>query len=220
MIFYRMWLHKNGMLAILCLLFAGVLLFKLNRLDALVIPQPTQAATASNVGFMLEDGTDKFSYPDLNTFETIIERPLFNENRKPGVAPQPVAPTKIVQKPKRKPVVNNQYLLSAVVITPKKKMAVIKNGRQRESVTLDIGESIDQWTLSEVTARTATLSNGKQSQTLELEVVSSSTNRVAKNKTNKNAEIKEQKEPARNEEKGSESLDINHDENMSQTTNR
>ena len=51
-------------------------------------------------------------------------------------------------------------------------------------------------------------------------MVSSSTNRVAKNKTNKNAEIKEQKEPARNEEKGSESLDINHDENMSQTTNR
>ncbi len=130
--------------------------------------------------------------PELSEYDEIVKRPLFNDDRLPFVY---VAPEKTESKKKRtsakKPV--EQYRLNAVVITPDKQIAIIQTSKKRELLRVAIGESIDNWTLSEVTDHAVQLKNGNEIKTLELEIkasVNKQTSTKNKNKTpinNKNA---------------------------------
>lgn len=115
--------------------------------------------------------------PGSSEFDEIIRRPLFNDDRLPFVY---VTPEKSDSKKTKKTA--EQYRLNAVVITPEKQIAIIKSSKNKESLRISLGESIDDWILNEVTHHSVQLKKGNKIKILELEIKISAKRPKTKNK--------------------------------------
>jgi hypothetical protein len=120
--------------------------------------------------------------PDSSEFDEIVKRPLFNDDRLPFVYVAPEKSDKKNKKIPEKPVA--QFRLNAVVITPEKQIAIIQSSKNKEMNRISLGESIDDWELSEVTNHSVQLKKGSQIKTLELEIKTSVKKPAATKKSN------------------------------------
>lgn len=99
--------------------------------------------------------------PPLSSYAEIVERPLFNETRRPPPAPEtPVVAAQINP---------TQFRLEGTALTAKQRVAVLRDTRTNQLHRLAEGDQLDGWQVSSVQAGTIALSQGAQTLQLELE---------------------------------------------------
>lgn len=109
--------------------------------------------------------SERYSPPALASFDAILERPLFNPDRRPVAVPEPaVAPATTPTKPLR-------ARLEGVVQIGATSFALIRDLSSNEPVRLAQGMELNGWTLERVESGRAVLSRGDgQVQELKLEL--------------------------------------------------
>ncbi|MCG7937642.1 MAG: hypothetical protein N0C88_02130 [Candidatus Thiodiazotropha lotti] len=106
----------------------------------------------------------RFNPPSVTVYQEIMDRPLFREGRVP-----PAEPEKVVSKP----VVRQTPLklrLEGVVITPKNRVAVIRDLNTNRLLRVAQGMSQNDWKLESVDHSTATVVRRGKKHNLELKV--------------------------------------------------
>jgi hypothetical protein len=119
-------------------------------------PPPAKTAPAAEPGIEEED----FELPALDDYEQMAERPLFMENRRPGVetaeaAAPPPPPTPMTLK------------LMGIVSTPKEKTALLMDSKGKYK-RLKVQDTLDGWMLVELSSDKATLQQGDKREDLPL----------------------------------------------------
>jgi len=108
---------------------------------------------------------NKKEFPLINTYQEIIDRPLFMENRQPYISQTPETKKSNIREPK-----SRQFSLSAIVITSDKSIAILQYAKGKTLQHIALGETIDGWTLTEIHEQQVVLEKGDNTQTLVLEV--------------------------------------------------
>jgi hypothetical protein len=107
---------------------------------------------------------DDFSLPSLSQFQAIIERPLFLQSRRPvPSATTETSPT--VSKETRL----NQYSLTAVVIVPDKRLALLRSTTDKKIHKIEEGQDLQGWKLKEIKDESALFQQVNESQELRLQ---------------------------------------------------
>ncbi|MEQ8290402.1 MAG: hypothetical protein RIB78_11845 [Gammaproteobacteria bacterium] len=120
--------------------------------------------------------------PELSSFSSMVSRPLFNEERQPFVAEKTAINKPVEKRLEQTAKLNDDKLmLSAVIITPEQKLAIIENEREKANYTVALGEYVDHWQLTEVFNHSVTLSKDNQTRLLELEYKPSINRPASKN---------------------------------------
>ena len=156
----------------LCVIFTTILWFELNpgysntvEIDVINIDSPAKD---------LDVDLKEIVFPDITAFDEIIERPLFNKTRLPFEA-QKQEQTALNSRKKNNQTGNKQeqFSLSAVVITQDTRIAILQKGRENILQRVSVGETIDGWTLKDVSSHSIRLVKGNQTKDLELEIKNS-----------------------------------------------
>ena len=107
---------------------------------------------------------DDFSLSPLSQFQAIIERPLFLQSRRPiPGATTETSPT--VSKETRL----NQYSLTAVVIVPDKRLALLRSTTDKKIHKIEEGQDLQGWKLKEIKDDSALFQQVNESQELRLQ---------------------------------------------------
>ena len=107
---------------------------------------------------------DDFSLPPLSQFQAIVERPLFLQSRRPiPGATTETSPT--VSKETRL----NQYSLTAVVIVPDKRLALLRSTTDKKIHKIEEGQDLQGWKLKEIKDESALFQQVNESQELRLQ---------------------------------------------------
>ncbi len=170
-------------LSSLCVILGVILWLELNnqKLNKLETDQ-------LDAGGMIKDKTKnnrEFIFSDIIAFDEIIKRPLFNKKRLPFVTLESQQTgVKTHLKNNQNIIKQDQLSLSAVVISPDTQIAILQKGRGKMLQRISIGETIDGWTLEDVTPHSIRLKKGKETKSLELEIKNSTIKKtpVAKSK--------------------------------------
>lgn len=168
-------------LASISLLIVLIVQIKVNNEGAAKNEQHKLASASTNSITSRASGST--SILEITNYEEIVNRPLFHDDRKP-VAGTSIETEKQPGKHKKKAdtLKSNQTLsLTAIVITPKTRLAIMQAGKSKALQRLTTGESINDWTLTGIQDRSVILKSGKETQTVELEVKTS--NQAQKTKT-------------------------------------
>lgn len=110
--------------------------------------------------------------PPISNFASITERPLFMSNRRPEsrddgltVAAEPASPVS-------GQVSSGDLVLTGIVLTDDKKIALVQ-GTDRKTHRLEVGESIDSWSIKAIRNKDIVLTRGNETRDLELQVKNS-----------------------------------------------
>ena len=110
---------------------------------------------------------ESFSLPPMANFTEIVERPLFNETRRPfepEVPPPQSAkgarPVKVLRK--------LDWDLVGVVLTPQRRSALLWNRAKNKFMKVQQGAEFEGWKLEEVLKNKVIIVNGKQRRALDL----------------------------------------------------
>jgi hypothetical protein len=107
---------------------------------------------------------DDFSLPPLSQFQAIVERPLFLQSRRPiPGATTETSPT--VSKETRL----NQYSLTAVVIVPDKRLALLRSTTDKKIHKIEEGQDLQGWKLKEIKDDSVLFQQVSESQELRLQ---------------------------------------------------
>ncbi|HYY16429.1 MAG TPA: hypothetical protein VE965_07270, partial [Gammaproteobacteria bacterium] len=107
---------------------------------------------------------DDFSLSPLSQFQAIVERPLFLQSRRPiPGATTETSPT--VSKETRL----NQYSLTAVVIVPDKRLALLRSTTDKKIHKIEEGQDLQGWKLKEIKDESALFQQVNESQELRLQ---------------------------------------------------
>jgi hypothetical protein len=124
---------------------------------------------AASVGIAETTANQPSDLPPIEEFAAIVERPLFMMDRKPYVPG--IAETEQPQTPvNQNSLSNEQYLLSAIIISEDKRLALLTKQSDSKLYKLGVGESIDGWTIQDIQTREVSLNRGTESRKLELMV--------------------------------------------------
>jgi hypothetical protein len=107
---------------------------------------------------------DDFSLPPLSQFQAIIERPLFLQNRRP-ILSATTETSPIASKETRL----NQYSLTAVVIVPDKRLALLRSTTDKKIHKIEEGQDLQGWKLKEIKDDSALFQQVNESQELRLQ---------------------------------------------------
>ncbi len=109
---------------------------------------------------------DDFSLPPLSHYQEIVERPLFLQSRRP--VPQASGETSPLG-PKEAHL--NQYALTAVIIGPDKRLALIRStaDKGKKALRLEEGQDLQGWRLKEIKDESAIFQQVNQQQELRLQ---------------------------------------------------
>jgi hypothetical protein len=111
---------------------------------------------------------DDFSLPPLSRYREIVERPLFLQSRRPvPKASSGTSPLAAKETP-----LDKQYALTAVIIVPDKRLALIRGttGKEKKIWRLEEGQDFQGWKLKEIGDESAKFQQGNQeSQELRLQ---------------------------------------------------
>ncbi len=155
-----------------CVIFTTILWFELNPENSNTVK--TDVIDADLPPKVLDIDIKEFVFPKITAFDEIIERPLFNETRLPFEAQkheQTVVNTS--KKSNQSRIKQEQFSLSAVVITPDTQIAILQKGREKTLQRVLLGEIIDGWTLEDVSSHSIRLKKGNETKNLELEIKNS-----------------------------------------------
>ena len=114
---------------------------------------------------------DVFKLPGWGDYAVVLDRPIFNEDRKPT----PVSEATASDKPEEATAKPLNATLTSIILTPDVKLAIVKNNDTGESEVVRVGRPLageqNGWTLVEVSPRGATFEGqGLGRQALELAV--------------------------------------------------
>jgi general secretion pathway protein N len=114
--------------------------------------------------------TRQFDLPPKGDYAEVIARPLFSEDRRPEErdaesSEQEEAIAADVTQKELPPV-----RLTGVIITPEQRIAMLRNNKNREYVTLKEGEPLEGWTLEEIGQRRIVFATGGKREVVQLEV--------------------------------------------------
>lgn len=123
-------------------------------------PAADENPAQKDVGSLLSDITALVKMPPLREYSMIADRPLFDPTRKP-------APT-TTNSSGEVSVVFRQMVLTGVIITPEKNMAILQNKKQKQTIRLEPGESVQSWLLDEIHPDRAVFRKGTELQELFL----------------------------------------------------
>lgn len=98
----------------------------------------------------------------LSTYRDIVQRTLFSTARKPPAAPA-AAETIISAEQLAK-----QWRLTGIVLTKEDTIAIVQRQRDKQTLRLEIGMSLEGWTLDAIGPANVTLETGTNTMTLEL----------------------------------------------------
>lgn len=107
---------------------------------------------------------DDFSLSPLSQFQAIVERPLFLQSRRPiPGATTETSPTA------SKETHLNQYNLTAVVIVPDKRLALLRSTTDKKIHKIEQGQDLQGWKLKEIKDESALFQQVTESQELRLQ---------------------------------------------------
>ncbi|MDH5748310.1 MAG: hypothetical protein OEY85_03270 [Rhodospirillales bacterium] len=106
--------------------------------------------------------TDFASLPDLGDLTEVVERPLFAQNRRPA------PPGASVDAPAPKTGQQFAYGLSGIVISSGQQMALLSHMRTKEIRQIRLGETVDGWKVTEISADQVILKRNEEIQSLRL----------------------------------------------------
>ena len=110
---------------------------------------------------------ESFSLPPLVNFSGIVERPLFNETRRPFVPEVP--PTKSAKGVRPIKVLHKlDWELVGVVLTPQRRSALLWSRKRKKIISVQQGAEFEGWKLEEVLSNKVIVVNGKQRRALDL----------------------------------------------------
>ncbi|MGZ8248345.1 type II secretion system protein N [Methylomagnum sp.] len=121
-------------------------------------PSPAKAAVAPEAE--ATDAGKEFDLPEENEYEQMAERPLFMENRKPGVDAAAEPPPAV-------PVGPMTLKLMGIVWTPEGKLALVADAKGKYK-RLKPQDSLDGWTLVELGTDKVTMLQGERREELTL----------------------------------------------------
>lgn len=131
------------------------------------LPEPSRGDPAAPLALTRE----VFKLPSWGEYAVVLDRPIFNEDRKPT----PVADTAASDKTEEATAKPLNATLTSIIITPEVKLAIVKNNDTGESEVVRMGRPLageqNGWKLVEVSPRGATFEGqGLGRQALELAV--------------------------------------------------
>ncbi len=121
--------------------------------------QPGHSAPAGSGGVAVEESPG-FELPDPDAYSTIVERPLFAENRLPPAEEELEAATPVVSTPLT-------LKLMGVIFTPRQRIALLQDAKGRYR-RLRHNDSLDGWTLIALSGDRVTLQQGSEQKELIL----------------------------------------------------
>lgn len=152
-------------LSVFCIVLAGLLVLKTNT-RPLDPPPSDNVITAEQVDAnTLESEAQQAETAALSTYDEIIQRPLFNETRRPIVSPTIQASPIVETSP---PSVEKSLTLIAVIMHTDKRIAMLHNDTSKKLSRLFEGESINGWKLTELTPSSVQLVKGTEIRELKL----------------------------------------------------
>jgi general secretion pathway protein N len=131
------------------------------------LPEAVRGAPAAPLALNRE----MFKLPSWGDYAVVLDRPIFNEDRKPT----PVSEASASVKPEEATAKPLNTTLTSIILTPDVKLAIVKNNDTGESEVVRVGRPLageqNGWTLVEVSPRGATFEGqGLGRQALELAV--------------------------------------------------
>lgn len=114
--------------------------------------------------------TRQFDLPPKGEYAEVAARPLFNEDRRPEERDAEGSGQGEAVAAEEPPSELPPVRLTGVIITPEQRIAMLRNNKNREYVTLKEGEPLEGWTLEEVSRRRIVFAMGGQEEIVELEV--------------------------------------------------
>lgn len=179
-------------LVAICLMFIYFTWFAMRPVDLVVemqnnITNQKEDITRSTISTLEEN------IPAIEYFDEMVNRPLFFENRQPFVYKQAVK--KSVPKEQKKNTISSkiEYSLHAVVITPKKKIAIIQSSKTKKIQRVAEGTKVDDWKLEHIEPREIRLARDDEIKILVLEVKNSSPNKKPATTMRTNTKEKQKK---------------------------
>ena len=104
--------------------------------------------------------TPRLDLPPIERFAALVERPIFTATRRsaprqpgPEAAPISGAATDLVL---------GRYRLTGVVVAPARRLILLKRPGDAKTIRVLEGETIDGWTLTQVSKTTLTLESGNR----------------------------------------------------------
>lgn len=163
-------------LAAVCISLVGLLFLQ-------VMPWEPDAPVTS-AGAIMPDDSDSDTIEEqpeeqeqsvlsISAYDEIIQRPLFNQDRKPFVPT--VEPETVAAQPAPPPPPPRRITLLAVLINAEKRMAIMRVEDSNKLFRVAVGGSIDSWRLKEVMPHSATLVKGAETRQLKLQISKSGT---------------------------------------------
>lgn len=144
-------------LAILCVVLAAVTVAPWLFDPA---ADPTADASGRESQEAVPTPTPRLELPPIERFAALVERPIFTATRRsaprrpgPGAAPISGAGTNLVL---------GRYRLTGVVVAPAKRLVLLKRPGDGKTIRVFEGETIDGWTLTQVSKTTLTLESGNR----------------------------------------------------------
>jgi hypothetical protein len=149
-----------GLLAV-CLVLAAMLALQLAEAPDPGVPPADLKTRDANAAATA--GAEPIQFPPLTAYQEIVERPLFNKDRRPPPAPTGAAALAST-------VAVPQYELEGTVLSPGGSFAILQDRRKRELQRLGLGERLDAWTVAEIGEGWLRLEHGERSARLQLDL--------------------------------------------------
>lgn len=107
----------------------------------------------------------KITEKPVRAYKTTLTRPLFSPTRRPQ-SEQKESPIPVKKKAKARN--DDKVKLTAIIITPETKEAMLTEQRSRTVVRVKEGETFGEWTLTSIEEDKIVMSNGESSQEFHL----------------------------------------------------
>lgn len=156
-------------LFLLCLSMAFVIItwLELSHDNSLQSVSPVPQAGAGDTKMTQHNKASDL--PPLSDFASIIERPLFMSNRRPETKDDGLSATAGPVSPASGPTRSGNLALSGIVLTGDKAIALV-TGTDHKIHRLEVGESIDDWSVKAIRNKEIVLTRGNETRNLELKV--------------------------------------------------
>lgn len=148
------------LLLVICVLLAGILALEQHLESSAGTSADVEPGTPAAVE--IDVAQNRYVAPEKRRFEEVLERPLFTPDRRP--APEPTASAAPVTQ--ANPI---RLKLEGIAITSGTRVAIFRDLSNNQLLRLAEGMKHQGWVVEQLSAESATLTRGEQSQELSLE---------------------------------------------------
>lgn len=125
--------------------------------------EPAPSLAAARPGGDGAGASEEFALPGFESFDEVIQRPLFNDDRRP-LEPQVTETPNPTDEPPGGVAAELNVAVTGIIITPQQKLAMVTNNVSKEFLRLKEGMSLDGeqsgWTLRSIEPRRLVFDGG------------------------------------------------------------